>query len=86
MRGARQRPRDHDDEKPAACPEAINKRPAAGVHHAIGGEKGNLEPGEIRVAEWNLLLDGGNRNRQRLTIQVADGNRHTEDEGNTPAH
>ena len=72
-------------EEPAPCAKAIDERAAAGVHQAVGGEEGDLQPREVGVAERNLLLDRCDRDRQRLSIEVADRNREAEDERNLPA-
>ena len=82
---AGERPRDHDDQEAAARPEPIDERAAAGVHHPVGGEKGDLQPREVRVAERDLLLNRRDGDRQRLTIQVADGDRDADDERHAPA-
>ena len=82
---ARERPGDHDDQEAAARPEAVDERAAAGVHHPVGGEKRDLQPREVGVAERDLLLNRGDGDRQRLTIQVADGDRDADDERHAPA-
>ena len=85
MRRAGERPRDHDDEEAAARSEPIDQRAAAGVHDAVGGEERDLQPREVGVAERDLLLNGRDGNRERLAIQVADGDCDAEDEGDAPA-
>ena len=85
VRGRGQRPRDHDHEQTALGAERVDERAAAGVHQRICQEKRHLEMRELRVGERDVALNGGNRHRQRLAIQVADGNRDTQQQRNAPA-
>ncbi len=85
MRGTGQRPRHHDHEEPAARAQAIDQDAATRVHQAVGGEERDLQPREVGIAERNFLLDGGDGDRERLPVEIADGNRDAEDESNAPA-
>jgi hypothetical protein len=40
---------------------------------------------EFRVAEWNVALDGRDGDRERLAIQVTDGDCDAEDDCDAPA-
>ena len=79
-----QRPADHDHEQAALGAERVDQRAAAGVHRRIGQEKCDLELRELDVGERDVALDGGDGDRQRLAIEVADRNRDAQQQRNAP--
>ena len=78
--GARERPEHHDDGEAAPRAEPIDERAAAGVHQRVGEQEHRAQRAELGVGERNVLLDGGDGDRQRLAIQIADrdGDEHEE--------
>jgi hypothetical protein len=82
---ARERPEQHDREKACARADNVHELSTAGVHHSVGDEERRLEERELLVRDGNVPLDRLDRDRQRLAIEIADGNRHAHEDGDTPA-
>ena len=83
--GAGQRPPHHDDEEAQARPERVDQLPADDVHQAVGEQKGGIEVGERLVGDRNLLSDLPDGHRQRLPVEVADGDGGAQQNGDPPA-
>jgi hypothetical protein len=83
--GASQRPPAHDQQESVARSEGVDQLAAAGVHQGVGGEECGLKLRELRVRDGNLALDGGDGDRQRLAVEVANRDRRSDQEGDAPA-
>ena len=62
-------------EKPAPRAEPIDERAAAGVHQRVREQEDRRQRAELGVGERNVALNRGDRDRQRLPIEVADRDR-----------
>ena len=73
--GAGNRPPQHDEQKAAPRAEGIYQFAAQCVHDRVSNQKGSLQVGKARIRNRDLALDSGDRERQRLTIEIADCDR-----------
>src|SRR5581483_4867873 len=71
--------------EPAAGTQKIDQLAADRIHQGIGQQERGVKMGELFIADGNILLNGLDGHRQRLTIQIADGYRRAKNQGNTPA-
>ena len=81
VQGACERPPQHDDEEAAPRSEAVQQTASADVQRGIGEQERGLQIGELLVGDGDVALDRGDRDGQRLAVEVADrdGHRHQRD-------
>jgi len=84
MTGAGERPEDHDAKKSAAGPQFVQQHAAADIHQAVGDQKRGIEAGLDFIAERDVGLNRLNRPRQRLPVEVTDGNGGADQKCNRP--
>ena len=82
--GARQAPPDHDRDEAAPRPEYVHQLATARVHERIRQQKRRLQPRVLRIGNWDIALDRGDRDGQRLPVEVADGDRAGDQDGDGP--
>src|SRR6185312_16474968 len=54
------------------------------VERGIGQQEGCLQPGVLLIGERDVVLNGGNGDRQRQTIEVADRDRDRNQQDEVP--
>ena len=85
MARARQRPEQHDRQETRTGPDDIHQPAATGVHQRVRDQEARLQERELRVGDGDVLLDGLDRHRQRLPIEIADGDGRADQAGDAPA-
>ena len=78
-------PKHHDDEKAAFRAEDVHETAAADIHQAVGEEEGRIEKGLNRIRNRDLALNLTDGDRQRLAVQIADGDGGADEKGDVPA-
>ena len=82
---ARQRPENHDAQKPAPRAQPVQQQAAADIHQAVSDQKRRIQSCLHFIAEGNVSLNRLDRPRQRLPVQIADRNRGTHEKRDEPA-
>jgi hypothetical protein len=83
---ARERPEDHDRRETAARAEYVDQLPSTGVHRTVGEKERRRELRELGVADRDLFLNRGDRNGQRLPIEITDRDGRAEEKRNAPTN
>jgi len=78
-------PKQHDHDETKASSEQVHQFSAGSIGQRVGEQECRLEGGKLFVRDRNIPGDRLNRDRQRQAIKVADGNRSTEQKGNSPS-
>ena len=71
--------------KPAARAQHVHQLAAAGVHQRVGEQERRLQQRELLVGDRDVPLDGLDGHRQRLPVEIADGDRRADEDGDPPA-
>ena len=79
---ARERPENHDAQKTAPRSQPVQEQATADIHQAVGDQKRRIQTRLDLVAERDVHLDRLNRPRQRLPVQIADGDRGADEKCN----
>ena len=82
---AGERPKNHDDEKPAPRAEDIQQPAAADIHEAVGEEKRGVEQRLDRIGNRDLALNLADGDGQRLPVEIADRDGGADEDGDGPA-
>src|SRR6266478_10052756 len=86
MARTRERPEHHYYSEATPRSQRVHKFPAPGIHQGIGEQERRLEHRELLIGERNVSADRFYCDRQRLSVKVADGNRRTHQDGDSPPH
>jgi hypothetical protein len=76
VQGTGDGPPDHDQQEAPARAQRIEQAAPQHVHGSIGEQERRLQIRELLVRQRDVSLDGGDRDRQRLPVEVADCNRN----------
>ena len=71
---------------PRRVPSRSMSTPPPAYISAYASRNTEFSSAELRVGEWNVLLDRGDGHRQRLPIEVADRNRRGHKKRHAPFH
>lgn len=85
LAGASQRPPEHDQHQAAPRPQNVDELVPARVHHGVGREEGRLQLRRLRIRDRDLALNRLNSHRQRLPVEVADGDGRRKQRSHLPA-
>src|ERR1022692_445133 len=84
MTGTGERPEKHNHRKTATRSQYVDQLTAARIHQRVREQERGLQGGELTVAERNVATDCFDRDRQRLSIEIADCDRSADEDGDSP--
>src|ERR1017187_155135 len=85
MQSTRNGPPKHDQHKAASRSQAVEQTSSDGVERCIREEKRGLQIRELLIGDWDIVLDGRDGHRQRLAVEIADGDRYRNEHDEVPA-
>src|SRR5579863_9752463 len=83
--GTGERPEQHNHRKSAMSSQEVHQLSASCVHQRVREKKRGLESRELSVGQRNVLTDRLDRDRQSLSIEIADRDGSTDQDGDSPA-
>jgi len=86
MACTRERPEQHNYGEGALRAEHVNQLASACVHQGIREKECRLQSGELRVAQWDVFAYRVHRDRQGLSIEVADRYSDADQDRELPPH
>src|SRR6185437_10476255 len=86
MERTRNRPPKHDEQKSAARSQDVEHSAAYCIQQGVGNQERKLQPRKLLITERYRLLDCGYSNRQRLSIEIANGDRRRNHRDEVPLY